>query len=309
MTFAVLCPGQGAQHSGMLDVSSSDDAAAEVLATAATALGDDLRAWLVDPESLFENVKAQPLICASQLAWWAALRGRVPVPVAFAGYSVGELAAYGVADALDIEALVLLAHERAVLMDGAAGAEPGGVIALRGLSRAAVVELCSAKGAFIAIANADDAYVIGGTQVALDSVAEAAVRCSGQVTCLRVGIASHTPLLAAAAIGFRAALEASSLRSPARPVVAGIDGSWVITRERAIGALSAQLACTVEWSRCLDALRERGCRVFLEVGPGAALSKMVRDRFDNVEARSVDEFRDPLAVAAWVQRSVDRMAS
>ena len=278
MTLAVLCPGQGAQHPGMLDISSRDAAAAEVLAAATTVLGEDLRAWLADPESLFENANAQPLICVSQLAWWAALRDHVTAPTAFGGYSVGELASYGVAGALETEALVLLARERAQLMDAAAGNEPGGVIALRGASRASVVELCAGKRAFIAIAIDDDAYVIGGTQAALDYVADAAVRAGVQITCLRVGIASHTPLLAAAAIGFRAALEGSPLRSPTRPVVAGIDGSWVVTRERAIDVLSDQIARTVEWSRCLDALHERGCRVFLELGPGAALSKRSEER-------------------------------
>ena len=81
-------------------------------------------------------------------------------------------------------------------------------------------------------------------------------------------------------------------------------------REAKLGdssALSMQIARTIEWSRCIDALRERGCRVFLELGPGTALSRMVRNRLGPVEARSVDEFRNSGAVAAWVQRSTDRV--
>ena len=308
MSLALLCPGQGAQHPNMLKIATHNDAAAEVLRTVTTALGEDLREWLGDPTLLFENARAQPLICASQLAWWAALRAQMPVPIAFAGYSVGELAAYGVADALDAAALVGLARERARLMDAAARTEPGGVIALRGISRAAAIEMCAGKRAFIAIVTDEDACVIGGTQAALDAVAEAARRTGAQITCLRVGIASHTPLLATAATGFRTALEASPLRAPARPVVAGVDSSWVLTRERAIGVLSEQIAHTIEWSRCIDALYERGCRVFLELGPGVALSRMVRDRLHRVEARSVDEFRDAAAIATWVRQSVARTA-
>jgi len=308
MSFALLCPGQGAQHPGMLNIATHHAVSAEVLRAATAALGEDLHAWLADPVLLFENARAQPLVCISQLAWWAALREQLPSPIAFAGYSVGELAAYGVADALDTAALASLARDRARLMDAAASAEPGGVIALRGLSRAAAAEMCAGKRAFIAIVIDEDAYVIGGTQSALDAVTETARRASAQVTCLRVGVASHTPLLAAAAAGFRTALEASPLSAPARPVVAGIDSSWVVTRGRAIGALSEQIARTIEWSRCIDALYERGCRVFLELGPGAALSRMVRKRLHRVEARSVDEFRAPAAVAAWVARSVARTA-
>ena len=167
-------------------------------------------------------------------------------------------------------------------------------------------EFCEGKRAFIAIVIDENAVVIGGTQPALDAVAESARRAGAQVTCLRVGVASHTPLLAAAANEFRGKLEASPLRAPARPVVAGIDGSWVFARERAISVLADQVARTIEWARCVDALYERGCRVFLELGPGAALSRMVSNRLKRVEARSVDEFRNAAAVAEWVVRSVAR---
>lgn len=309
MSLALLCPGQGAQHPGMLEIATHNVAAAEVLRAATIALGEDLRQWLGDPALLFENARAQPLICVSQLAWWAALRGQMPAPIAFGGYSVGELAAYGVADALGAATLAGLARERARLMDAAAAVEPGGVIALRGISRTAATEMCAGKRAFIAIVIDEDACVVGGTQAALDAVAEAARRAGAQITCLRVGVASHTPLLAAAATGFLKVLEASPLRAPSRPVVAGVDSSWVLTRERAIQVLSEQIARTIEWSRCIDALYERGCRVFLELGPGAALSRMVRDRLHHIEARSVDEFRDAVAVATWVRQSVARTAS
>jgi [acyl-carrier-protein] S-malonyltransferase len=306
MSLAVLCPGQGAQHPGMLQIAGDDGAAAEVLRAALSALDADPRSWLADSAMLFENVRAQPLVCVSQLAWWAALRDQLPQPVAFAGYSVGELAAYGVADALDAGTLARLARDRARLMDAAAGTEKGGVIALRGVSRAAAAEMCAGRKAFVAIVIDEDACVIGGTEPALAAVKEAAGLAGAQVTCLRVGIASHTPLLAAAATEFRELLQAAPLRAPVRPVACGIDGSWVTTRERAVGALSDQIARTIEWSRCIDALYERGCRVFLELGPGTALSRMVRNRLRPVEARSVDEFRNAGAVAAWVLRSRDR---
>jgi [acyl-carrier-protein] S-malonyltransferase len=120
-----------------------------------------------------------------------------------------------------------------------------------------------------AIVIDEDACVVGGTERALAAVTEAARRAGAQVTCLRVGIASHTPLLAVAATEFRALLEAAPLRAPVRPVACGIDGSWVTTRERAVGALSEQIARTIEWSRCIDAFVRARLPVFLELGPGS----------------------------------------
>ena len=129
-----------------------------------------------------------------------------------------------------------------------------------------------------------------------------AARAQGaRVQCLSVDVASHTPLLAGAIAPFRAALEASRLRNPSIPVYAGIDASLVTRRSGAIDVLSRQLAQRIEWGRVVQALRERGCRVFLELPPGNALSRMIRNRFADVEARAVDDFRSPDGIAAWAQ--------
>ena len=45
--------------------------------------------------------------------------------------------------------------------------------------------------------------------------------------------------------------------------------------------------------------------VFLELGPGGALSRMARDRLGpEVEARSASEFRSLDTVAAWLRKRI-----
>jgi [acyl-carrier-protein] S-malonyltransferase len=301
MTLAVLCPGQGAQHPALFDQVGAHAEGARVIDDAAQALGEDPRAWLTQGDAIYRNAIAQPLICVSQLAQWTVLRGRLPAPVALAGYSVGELACYGVSGALGTAEIVRLARARATAMDVAAAANPGGLIGVRGLSRPTLRRLCEATDAFIAIATADDAFVIGGSDAALDRMREECERAGAKLTDLRVGIASHTPLLAAATAQFQTALDGSAFKATPIPVIAGIDAGLVTTRDRAIATLSAQISHTVEWAQCLDALHERACRVFVELGPGCALSRMLRERFDDVEARSVDEFRDVNGVVRWAK--------
>jgi [acyl-carrier-protein] S-malonyltransferase len=307
MTLAVLCPGQGAQHPALFDQLDAHAESARVIDDAAGALGEDPRAWLRQGDAIFRNAIAQPLVCTAQLAQWAALRSQLPAPSALAGYSVGELACYGVSGALGTVEVVGLARARATAMNAAAAANPGRLIGIRGLSRPAVRRLCEATHAFIAIVTADDAFVVGGSDAALDRMRERCESAGAKLTDLRVGIASHTPLLAAATDEFQIALERSTLNAPPAPVIAGIDAGLVTTRDRAITTLSAQISHTVEWAQCLDALHERGCRVFVELGPGRALSRMLRERFDDVEARSVDEFRDFAGVARWVQRKMSEL--
>jgi len=305
MTLAVLCPGQGAQHPAMLDFALTHAEGRRTLDDAHAALGADLRAALRS-DRMFDNAVAQPLVCVAQLAQWRALRDALPVPRAFAGYSVGELACYGAADAVDAATLATLARDRALAMDTAAAARPGGLIALRGLPRRDVAALCEGLDAYVAIAVADDAYVVGGTTEAVAAVESRAAARSARITCLRVGVASHTPLLAAAVAPFRAALEASALAAPRIPVIAGVDADTVTTRARALDTLPQQIAQTVEWGKCLDTLHELGCRVMLELGPGRALARMARERFDDIEARAVEEFSSPEAAAQWVGRRTER---
>jgi [acyl-carrier-protein] S-malonyltransferase len=83
-------------------------------------LGMPLQPILADNGALFSNRMAQPLIVAATMATWEALRQDVPTPALVAGYSIGEVAAYGVAGALDPVDTVALAALRARLKDACA---------------------------------------------------------------------------------------------------------------------------------------------------------------------------------------------
>jgi [acyl-carrier-protein] S-malonyltransferase len=304
---AILCPGQGHQHPAMFDLALGDPRGAAVAARAGAAAGlDPLAVARRAGADLFRNAVAQPLLCAAELATWAALRDAVPPPRVIAGYSLGELAAYGCAGALSTEEVVALAARRAALMDGAA--PPGsGLVALRGLALGRAEELASAAGAEIAIANGPDHCVAGGDAAALDRLDERA-RAAGATTVQRlpVGVPAHTSLLAAAVAPFSAALAASRLGDPAVPVLAGVSGAPVRTRADAIATLSTQLARRIEWARCLLAAAEMGCTVFLELGPGTALARMASETLPGVAARSVSEFRSIDGAARWVEAALRR---
>lgn len=252
---------------------------------------------------IFQNTLAQPLICAYQLATWAAIAPLLPRPTVFAGYSVGELAAYGCAGALPAAAVIRLAQQRARAMDDATNT-PSGLIAVRGLPAVKVEALCSKNDAEIAIVNGPEHFIVGGTVAALDRVHAEAIVIGGTVSRLRVSVAAHTRLLASATPRFRSVLQTSPFASPERPVLAGVSGTAVQDRETAIASLSRQLSTTVQWSTCLEAARERGCRLFLELGPGDALARMAHERFPELAVRSVADFRGVDGAASWVHKNL-----
>jgi len=303
---AILCPGQGGQHPAMLDLALGSPRGEEVVRRAAAALGWDPVARVRSAgAALFANAAAQPLVCLAELATWAALREALPAPLVFAGYSLGELAAYGCAGALEPEETVALAARRAELMDAAA--PPGSaLLALRGLPLARAGALVAEAGAEVAIVNGPDHCIAGGTGAALDLLERRAQAAGATAIRLPVCVPAHTRLLAAAVAPFADALARSALADPALPVLAGITGAPVRTRAEAIAALAGQLARPIEWARCLAAAAEMGCTVFLELGPGSALARMAAKALPHAASRSVAEFRTLAGVARWAVSALRR---
>ena len=157
------------------------------------------------------------------------LRTALPPPRVFAGYSVGELAAYGCADALSVEATVELAAFRATVMSGACP-DPCGMAAVRGLPQRRLEPLAAEHAVEIAIVNGADRFVVGGRSDGLARMTASASALGASVTPLPVHVASHTSLMAPATPAFRRRLEDGQMVAPKVPVLAGIDGTPVYQR-------------------------------------------------------------------------------
>ncbi|EKT4069344.1 malonate decarboxylase subunit epsilon [Stenotrophomonas maltophilia] len=305
MSLALLCSGQGAQHAAMFDRVRDLPAVRDVLETASAVLGRDVFAAAAD-ESRFDNALAQPLLCAASLTHWQGLREAVPAPVLVAGYSIGELAAHAIAGSFDATTCLALAAQRAQLMDGASPADAG-LQAVLGLERHVLQPLCDLHGAHVAIANGQDHFIVGGTHASLQRLADAARAQGADIRLLPVRVPAHTPLLATAVAPFAAALDASPLQAPRLPLLAGIDARPVRDRATAVHTLSLQLAQTIEWAQVMRQAFERGARVFLQLGPGNALARMVAPAYPCCEVRAVEEFQSLEGAAAWVRSALERL--
>ena len=303
MSLALLFPGQGAQHAAMLPWLQAQPEAAPALQALAGVLGDDWRARLADGEWLHANAVAQPLLTAVCLAAWRVLAARLPAPVAVAGYSVGELAAFAAAGVFDDDTAVRLAVQRAQAMDSAVAGRHTGLLAVQGPhANALVLALAQSRRELaIAIRINPERVIVGGPVAVLDAGAAdwgaAGLRCSR----LPIGVASHTPEMAAAAAAFAARLAEARLRPARMPVVCNFTGAAGRTVAALGPALSGQIASTVRWDDCMDTLAERQPRCVLEVGPGAALAAMWRVRHPGIPVRSIDEFSGLEGVVRWVE--------
>jgi len=307
MTLAILCSGQGRQHREMFALAGDAPEAAPLFAHAATLLGRDPREFVrAEPDEALHRNRAGQILCTLQaLAAAAALGDVIPDGVIVAGYSVGEVAAWGVGGLFDAIPTLDLVARRAEIMDAATHAGDG-LIFVRGLAREQVTRLCERYGAAIAIINPGDAFVVGGGRDALDGIAaEARAMHAARIVALPVEVASHTPRLAAASVAFREALNQVPVSFPpltGARILSGIDAAPVLSRETGLDKLAAQISQTVQWADCLQACVEADATGFLELGPGPALSGMAAHIAPKLPAHSLDDFRSLQGVRAWLTR-------
>jgi [acyl-carrier-protein] S-malonyltransferase len=306
MVLAILCSGQGRQHREMFALTGMAPEASGLFAQATRLLSRDPRdiAYADSEETLYTNRVGQILCALQALAAVEMLRDSLPNRRVFAGYSVGEVAAWGAAGCLGTPETLRLIERRAEFMS--AVSHPGeGLLYVRGLSRQAIDALCNRHDVEVAIINPNNAFVIGGVRAALEAFAADARTVSGtDIVRLQVEVASHTKLLRPASISFGDLLRRADVHLPKAGVrlLSGIDGSSVTDVAAGLEKLAAQISRTVDWRGCLQGCIEAGATAFLELGPGRALSQMADATYPDVPARSLDDFKTLDGVRKWLAR-------
>lgn len=303
---AILCSGQGAQAADMFDLVGEAPGAAPVFAAARRVLDGrdprDLVRQASDAE-LHANRTAQILCCTQALAYWAVLRPASPRPLTVAGYSAGELAAWGIAGILDAETVLDLTARRAALMDEASPAASG-LGAVLGLPRAEIEAICRAHDLHIAIVNGPLHVLLGGAVTDLEpALAEAEQRGASRTVRLPVSVASHTPLLREAGERFGELLRrrvTGMHLSPGVRLISGVDGAPVLRLDDGLRKLALQIRQTVDWAACMDACRGARPQRVLELGPGDALARMAGDAMPDITAHSVTAFRSLDGIRRWL---------
>jgi [acyl-carrier-protein] S-malonyltransferase len=233
-----------------------------------------------DPfERLDEGTRfQQPAIFLCSVAAWDVWREESPEELAqvraAAGHSLGEYAALVAAGALRFDDAVLLVRERAAAMADAGDANPGAMVAMLGGDDHAVRALAQRLGLTVANDNAPGQLVLSGATEAI-AVAEAAARdeTGARARVLPVSAAFHSPLMEPAAARLADALARVDIRPAAFPVYA--NGSAApfkdVRRE-----LSQNLLGPVRWRETMLALRAAGIDRYVEHGPGAVLTGLVK---------------------------------
>ena len=284
----LLCPGQGAQSIGMGRVWSETNATVrDTLSEANTILGDRLGPPLTTlcfegpAEALNRTDVAQPALFAIGVAVWRALAEQGHRLSGAAGLSLGEYTALVAAEAMDFADGLRVVAERGRLMQEAAVARAGGMVAVIGAEEDVVAQLASdaGDGGVLSCANfnAPGQVVIAGDAEACDRAealaAERGLRCSR----LSVAGAFHSEHMAPAAEGLTKVLESVDLRAPCVPVWSNVTAQPHSSESSTIRAnLVAQLTSPVRWAESCQNFPAAGTLEFHESAPGTVLRGLMR---------------------------------
>ncbi len=301
-SFAFVFPGQGSQYVGMgKDLFEQNEAARKTFEEADRILGFSLsRLCFAGPEDELRQTKnTQPAIFLHSIVLSQLLT--TDAAAMAAGHSLGEYSALVHAGALSFEDGLKLVRLRGELMQKAGVEQPGTMAAVIGLQPGDVKALCSeASVAGIvqpANFNSPGQIVISGSVEGVRKGMELAkARGAKLVKELQVSGAFHSPLMASAGEGLRAALEGTSIRDAAIPVYTNVTAGPVTKASEIRKMLVLQLTEPVRWEESVVNMVAAGADTFVEIGPGKVLQGLIKRIDGSVQTRGIEKQADLTAV-------------
>jgi malonate decarboxylase epsilon subunit len=292
VSVAFIFPGQGAQYPGMLHDLLDDPIVVRTLDEVSEALRADVRA-LDSKDALKSDVSVQVALFAAGVSTARAVMARDIQPTAVAGLSVGAFAAAVIAGVVQlrdgVELLRLRAQEMEKLFPSGYG-----LSAIAGLTESQMTQIVQAETSdqvpvFVSNINAPRQIVVAGANAAMVRVlAEARRRGATEAVRLRVPVLSHCPLLKPVASLLANRIAAMSLTSPQLTYVGNVDARALRTKERIADDLVNNIVHGVRWHDATTVLKELGCRLFLEMPPGHALTDLARQNLPDVSSMPVE---------------------
>lgn len=288
---ALVFPGQGSQHAGMLDMVPELESLDRLL-DAAEALSDlELRtiARMGSAEDLSDTRVAQPLLYLTDWAWGETLKATGVRFSAVAGHSLGELAALAVAGVFSVEAGLELVVERSKLMAATAASTPGGMAAVLGLDAEKIANaIAGIGGVWVANDNAPGQVVVSGTDEGISAATEALTQAGARrIVPLAVAGPFHSPLMEPARAAFETLVRGADFSNATVPVYQNTEPTPAIDAESIRERLIHQITSPVRWVETMSALSADGPITLIEAGPGNVLCGLAK-RIDGVTCVSVE---------------------
>ncbi len=279
----------------MAELAAAHPQVREAFAEASAGAGIDLWQLAQDgPETELNRTEfTQPALLAAGIGGWRAwLAAGGAQPALLAGHSLGEYTALVAAGALSLHDAAGLVRERGRLMQDAVPTGVGAMAAVLGADDELIAEVCALVAGDDVVApanyNSPGQTVIAGHAAAVDrALAHLAERGVRKAVKLPVSVPSHTPLMRGAAEKLGERMATMSWHAPSIPVVQNADVRSHDDVAQIRDALVRQLYQPVQWTGCVQELRDRGATRVIECGPGKVLAGLIKRIDRALDARAI----------------------
>lgn len=310
MSKAFIFPGQGSQEVGMgLDIADRFESAKKIYDRANEILGFSLSDLIRNgpADELKKTVNTQPAVVVTSIAIMEALREAGLSCEMTAGHSVGEFAALYCAGVLTLEDCIDLTRSRGEFMNEAGEKYPGTMSALLGVDVDKATEICrvaSEKGVVVvANLNCPGQVVISGSIEAVEEAGRVAPEMGAKkVIPLSVSAAFHSPLMDEAAEKLADKLDKVNFSDAIIPVIANVTGKPITDGKEIRELMKIQISSQVLWEKSIRYMMENGIGGYLEIGPGKALSGMLKKIDRKLQVYNVSDLNSYNKVIETLER-------
>ena len=302
---ALLFPGQGSQMVGMCsEFHSNFGIVKKIFRQADEKLNQPLSKLILDgpAEKLQLTQNTQPAILTVSYSIFKVLKEEFNFNFEtfnyFAGHSLGEYSDLVCSESINFNDALYLLHERGKSMQEAVPVGKGNMIAILGVDIKELNEILNSLNkkedgvCEIANDNAEGQVIASGDVESINSLISILKEKKIKTIQLKVSAPFHCSLMKSAATVMTEKINKIKFNKPLFEIITNVTANSEKNPENIKKLLIKQIYSTVKWRESLIEMSNKGVKNFIEIGPGKALSGMVKRTIKGANSFSINSIAD-----------------
>ena len=301
---ALLFPGQGSQVVGMgTEFYNNYELVKKIFKLADEKLNFQISKIILEgPENELQLTKnTQPAILTLSYSIFKVLKDEHGFDLKsfeyFAGHSLGEYSALVCSESLNFDDALFLLHERGKAMQEAVPIGKGSMIAVLGVNINELSILIKSIESEIGVCevandNADGQVIVSGDTKKLNKLKLILKEKKIKTIPLKVSAPFYCSLMKQAALNMEKKIYNTNFNNPIVKIINNVTAKPEENFETIKKLLVEQIFSTVKWRESIIHMAQAGVKNFIEVGPGKALTGMVKRTVKDVNCFSINSIAD-----------------